>query len=72
LGLIYDRKGDGPRAIQQFEEIEKFNPDNQEIKRILQNLRAGKPALEGIVPPAEPPERRKETPVKEEQQSQRR
>jgi len=66
LGLIYDRKNDKTRAIQQFEEIEKFNPDNQEVKAILTNLRAGKSALEKIVPPATPPEKRNESPVKEE------
>lgn len=66
LGLIHDRKGNKRRAIKEFEQIEVFNPDNQEIKRILENLRTGKNALGGIVPPAEPPEKRKEAPVKEE------
>lgn len=66
LGLIHDRRGDKQRAIKEFEQIEAFNPDNQEVKRILANLYDGKSALAGIVPPAEPPEKRKETPVKEE------
>ncbi len=66
LGLIYDRKGDRDRAIQQFEQIETLNPDNQEVKRILLNLQAAKPALDKIVPPAQPPEKRNETPIKEE------
>lgn len=65
LGLIHDRKGNKQRAIKEFEQIEVFNPDNQEVKRILENLRVGKSALGGIVPPAEPPEKRKEAPVKE-------
>ena len=65
LGLIYDRKGDKSRAIQQFEQIEVLNPDNQEVKRILGNLRSNKSALDKIVPPATPPEKRNETPVKE-------
>ena len=65
LGLIYDRKGDKNRAIQQFEQIEALNPDNQEVKHILQNLRSDKAALDKIVPPAQPPEKRNETPVKE-------
>ena len=65
LGLIYDRKGDKTKAIQQFEQIEALNPDNQEVKHILQNLRSGKAALDKIVPPAQPPEKRNETPVKE-------
>ncbi|MDZ4260565.1 MAG: tetratricopeptide repeat protein, partial [Candidatus Sungbacteria bacterium] len=66
LGLIYDRKGDRQRAIQQFQQIEGLNPDNQEVKHVLQNLHAGKPALDGIVPPGQAPEKRNETPVKEE------
>lgn len=67
LGLIHDRKGDKDKAIAEFERIEKLNPDNEEVKRILGNLRLGKSALEEIVPPASPPEQRKETPVKEEE-----
>lgn len=63
LGLIYDRQGEKEKAIAEFEKIEKLNPDNQEVKRILKNLREGKSALEGIVPPAQPPEDRTEPPV---------
>ena len=66
LGLIYDKKGDKTRAIQQFEQIEALNPANLEVKRILQNLRIGMSGLEGIVPPAQPPEKRNVTPVIEE------
>lgn len=69
LGLIYDRKKDKERALKEFEEVEKLNPDNQEIKKIVVNLKAGKPALSGIVPPAEPPEKRKEIPVREERKN---
>ncbi len=65
LGLIYDRQGERPRAIEEFEKIGALNPDNEEVKRILSNLRAGKRALEGIAPPGEAPEKRKETPVNE-------
>ncbi len=54
LGLIYDKKGDKKAAIEQFEKIEKFNPDNKEVKTILANLREGKPALEGVAP-GQPP-----------------
>jgi len=54
LGLIYDKEGNKNEAIAQFKVIEEFNPENQEIKKILSNLRGGLPALEGIVP-AEPP-----------------
>jgi len=54
LGLIYDKEGNKNEAIAQFKVIEEFNPENQEVKKILSNLRGGRPALEGIVP-AQPP-----------------
>jgi tetratricopeptide (TPR) repeat protein len=63
LGLSYDLLGEKNKAITQFEEIEKFNPDNDEVKRILVNLQAGRPALSNIVPPAAPPEERIAPPV---------
>lgn len=63
LGLIYDREGRKDEAVLQFEKIAKLNPENEQIKKILDNLKAGKPALEGLVPPEEevPPE----TPIEE-------
>ncbi len=66
LGLILDRKGEKEKAVGEFEKIEALNPDNQEVKRILENLRSGKPALEEIAPPAQPPEKRTAEPVEEE------
>ena len=65
LGLIYDQKGRKREAIEQFEKIKALNPDNQEIKNILVNLREGRAALGGIVPPAQPPTERTEAPVGE-------
>lgn len=65
LGLIYDRNGNKAGAIFEFEKVQSLNPDNQEVKKILENLRSGRGALDAIVPPAEAPEKRKETPVKE-------
>jgi len=63
LGLIYDKEGKKDEAILQFEKIAELNPDNEEVKKILENLRAGKAALEGIVAPEEatPPQ----TPIEE-------
>ncbi len=55
LGLIYDRQGDHEGAIAQFEYIEKSNPDNGEVKKILENVRAGRSALDGIVQPPTAP-----------------
>ncbi|MEK9170781.1 MAG: tetratricopeptide repeat protein [Patescibacteria group bacterium] len=63
LGLIYDRNGDKTSAISQFVQIESLNPDNNEIKLILKNLKINKPALFGIAPPA--PQNRAEAPVSE-------
>ncbi|MFY9462743.1 MAG: tetratricopeptide repeat protein [Candidatus Sungiibacteriota bacterium] len=65
LALIYDKKGDKARALEQFTKIGAVNPDNQEVKRIIENLTAGKTALDGIVPPLPPPEKRNDAPVKE-------
>lgn len=48
LGLILDKEGKKSEAIRQFEIIEKFNPNNNQVKKILSNLRAGKSALDGI------------------------
>ncbi|KKU76277.1 MAG: hypothetical protein UY03_C0040G0005 [Parcubacteria group bacterium GW2011_GWA2_47_64] len=39
LGLIYDRQGLKEKAIEQFELIQKTNPDNGEVKKILSNLK---------------------------------
>jgi len=54
LGLIYDKEGKKDLAIEQFGKIEALNPENSEIKKILANLKEGKPALEGISP-TQPP-----------------
>ncbi len=45
LGFSYDKLGRKEEAINQFLEIEKFNPDNDEVKRILNNLRTNKEIL---------------------------
>jgi len=48
LGLTYDELGERDEAIQEFIQIGELNPDNEEVKQILANLRAGLPALAGI------------------------
>jgi len=77
LGLIYDREVPAnaktladklaakAKAIEQFEKIAELNPDNNEVKRIIANLKAGKFALFGIAPPAQAPQNRTEVPVSE-------
>ncbi|MDP2947277.1 MAG: tetratricopeptide repeat protein, partial [Nanoarchaeota archaeon] len=56
LGLLYDREGKKDDAIDQFDRIAKLNPDNEEIKQILENLKTGKPALGSskLGPPQQP------------------
>src|SRR3989344_3835846 len=60
LGLAYyyyERPAD---AIVQFERIAELNPDNAEVKQILENLKGGKDPLTGAPPP--PPEKRQTPP----------
>lgn len=67
LGLIYDREGAVKKAIDEFEKINFLNPENQEIKNILSNLREGKKALSGISSPTD----RKELPLGEKTETER-
>ena len=53
LGLLYDREGNKDSALEQFTKISELNPDNEEIKQIIANLKAGKPA--GVKFPEEIP-----------------
>jgi tetratricopeptide (TPR) repeat protein len=62
LGLSYDKLGNTQAAIEQFEKVAELNPENSEVRKILENLRAGKEALANVVPP---PQSRIETPVEE-------
>lgn len=48
LGLVLSRKGKTDDAIKQFEKIQELNQDNQELTKIIANLKAGKSALDGI------------------------
>jgi tetratricopeptide (TPR) repeat protein len=66
LGLSYAKLGRTDDAIKQFEEIEKFNPDNEEVKLILRNLRSGKEPFADANPPVPPPEERETLPLEEE------
>ena len=56
LGLLYDREDNKKAAIEQFEKIDELNPDNDLVKQILANLRAGRPALGSteLGPPKQP------------------
>lgn len=62
LGLLLDREGNKEAAIDQFEKIAKLNPDNNLVQDILENLKAGKPALGAE---AQIPQQPQEIPVEE-------
>jgi tetratricopeptide (TPR) repeat protein len=46
LGLSLSKTGDDKGALQQFEDIALFNPDNEEIKKLIANLKEGQPLVE--------------------------
>lgn len=48
LGLTYDKLGEKDKAIAQISKASELNPNNEELKKVLSNLKAGRPALEGI------------------------
>lgn len=48
LGLILDKQKDKSGAIAQFEKIAELNPTNDDVKKILDNLKNGKEALAGL------------------------
>lgn len=53
LGLSYAELRRRADAIAQFEAIAELNPDNDEVARILSNLRSGRSALSGVSSPLE-------------------
>ena len=67
LGLSYYEAKRVKDAIIQFEQLEQLNPDNQEIKFILNNLRGGNAPFFGAsnnIPPIDDePESRNEPPL---------
>ncbi|HEY4508567.1 MAG TPA: tetratricopeptide repeat protein [Candidatus Paceibacterota bacterium] len=68
LGLSYDKLSRATDAITQFNDLQKTNPDNAEVKLILSNLRAGRPPFSNAAPPVDDkPEKRVKLPVEEKQ-----
>ena len=64
LALIYNMRGQIDKAKKLFEEILEVNPDREDLKKILDNINQGLPALEGVTPASppiqqEPPEIKK-------------
>lgn len=64
LGLSYAKVGKRAEAVAQFEELWVANSSNEELRTILDNLKAGRDALANASDSQ--PERRKELPVEEE------
>ena len=54
LGLAYDDQGEKSNALAQFTKLLESNPNNENVKKIIANLRAGRVALDGLAvqPPA--------------------
>ena len=48
LGLVYDKKNDKAKALEQFEKVAELNPDNEDVKKIVSNLKSGNNALDGL------------------------
>lgn len=64
LGLSYDKINRDEDAIAQFKEIQKTNPDNEEVSFILNNLESGLDPFYTARPPVDDePENRKELPI---------
>lgn len=56
LGLVYSRQARTSDALLEFEAVLELNPENTEVQSIIENLRTGKAALNGIIsstPPVE-------------------
>ena len=64
LGLSYDKLKRYPEAIGQFEDLVKSNGDNDEVKRILSNLKSGRSAFADFAEPVSP-ENRERLPIEE-------
>jgi tetratricopeptide (TPR) repeat protein len=55
LGLTYAELGNIATAITHFEALVQDNPDNELVRGILENLRAGRPPLDGLQEPQTAP-----------------
>lgn len=63
LGLAYEKVGRNKDAITQFEDVALLNPDNEEVKAILVNIKAGKDPFSNSKEKA--PQKRNSLPVDE-------
>lgn len=63
LGLSYELTLQHTKAISEFQDLQKTNPDSQDVKNILTNLKEGRPLFNNT--PNSNPEKSKELPIKE-------
>lgn len=59
LGLAYSKLGQVDKAIAQFQKVSNLNPNSTDVNKIIENLKAGRKPLDGIVqenPPQAPVE----------------
>jgi tetratricopeptide (TPR) repeat protein len=67
LGLAYNKLGDNEKAIAQFEKVQEFNSDNEEVGKIIENLKNGNDPLEGLQAPQQSGQPEVDTPVPQEE-----
>ena len=56
MGLVYDKEGKKEEALRHLEIVASLNPDNDTVKQMVNNLRAGRAAASSqaeITPPEE-------------------
>lgn len=63
LGLSYEAVGEREKAIKEFSELNISNPENEEVRVMLNNLKEGKPALTDTQ--NENPEKSENLPIEE-------
>ncbi len=55
LGLTYDQRGMKGEAVRVMEKLAELNPGNEQIQKVLNNLKEGKDALTGLRQPQQAP-----------------
>jgi len=55
LGLVYDALGQKDKSIIEFTKVQQLNPQDTTVQNILNNLKAGRPAVQVATPPTETP-----------------
>ena len=48
LGLTYDKQGEKDKALEQLRLVQKDNQENNEVKKMIENLEAGRNIMDGL------------------------